>query len=88
MLLLLSEEAVKSSWVKHEVQIALAREIAQDRTILFPLQLDSAIMQAKQPWAAQLRDSRHIGDFTEWQDDAIYQQHLTELLRHLKVKTM
>jgi TIR domain len=85
VLLLLSEHAVNSSWVKHEVQIALAREINQDRTILFPLRLDQAVMQTKVDWAVRLRESRHIGDFTAWQDDAAYQQAFSILLRDLKV---
>ena len=84
-LLLLSEPAVKSSWVKHEVQIALAREIAQDCTILFPLRLDDAVMHTSKDWAVQLHESRHIGDFTNWQDETAYQQAFTTLLKHLKV---
>ncbi len=87
VLLLLSQDAMTSPWVKHEVQTALAREIVQDRIVLFPLRLDEAVMQAKNDWAMRLRESRHIGNFTNWQDDAIYQQRFAELLRHLKVKT-
>ncbi len=85
VLLLLSEHAVSSPWVKHEVQIALAREIAQDCTILFPLRLDQAVLQTNQDWAARLRETRHIGDFTGWQNDDAYQETFSTLLRHLKV---
>jgi uncharacterized protein YjbI with pentapeptide repeats len=84
-LLLLSEHAVNSSWVKHEVQIALAREIDQDCTVLFPLRLDEAIMQTNKDWAVRLRATRHIGDFTSWRDEAAYQQAFSTLLQHLKV---
>jgi hypothetical protein len=73
--------------MKHEVQIALAREITQDRIILFPLQLDQTIMRINEPWVVGLRATRHIGDFSGWQDDTIYRQRFVELLRHLKVKT-
>jgi uncharacterized protein YjbI with pentapeptide repeats len=86
VLLLLSQDAVTSSWVKHEVQIALAKEIAQDRIVLFPLQLDEAILLAQNDWAARLRESRHIRDFSGWQDDTIYLKRFEELLHHLKVK--
>jgi hypothetical protein len=85
VLLLLSEHAVNSAWIKHEVQIALAREIAQDCIILFPLRLDQAVMQTNKDWAARLRESRHIGDFTGWQNKTIYDQAFTTLLQHLKV---
>jgi hypothetical protein len=85
VLLLLSEHAVNSSWVKHEVQVALAREIRQDCTVLFPLRLDQAVMHTSKDWAIRLHEDRHIGDFTGWQDDATYQRSLAMLLRHLKV---
>jgi hypothetical protein len=76
---------VNSSWVKHEVQIALAREVAQDCTILYPVRLDETVMCTSKDWAARLRESRHIGDFTNWQDEAFYQQAFATLLQHLKV---
>ncbi len=85
VLLLLSEHAVNSSWVKHEVQIVLAREIAQDCAVLFPLRLDETIMRTSKDWAVRLRESRHIGDFTGWQDESAYQLALATLLRHLTV---
>ena len=85
VLLLLSEHAVNSSWVKHEVQVALAREIQQDRVVLFPLRLDGAVIQTDKDWAVRLREIRHIGDFTGWQDEATYQEVFATLLRHLKV---
>jgi uncharacterized protein YjbI with pentapeptide repeats len=66
-------------------KVAQAREIAQDRTILFPLRLDQAAMETEKNWAKRLRESRHIGDFTGWPDDAAYNQAFTTLLRHLKV---
>jgi hypothetical protein len=84
-LLLLSEHAINSSWVKHEVQVALAREIGQDCTVLFPLRLDEAVMQTRKDWAVRLRATRHISNFTGWQDDVAYQQAFRTLLQHLKV---
>jgi uncharacterized protein YjbI with pentapeptide repeats len=88
VILLLSEHAVKSNWVAHEVETTLNRQARERREILFPIRLDDAIFQNTDAWAMTLRDSRHIGDFTNWHDDAIYQQHFAELLRHLKVKTI
>jgi hypothetical protein len=87
VLLLLSEHAVQSNWVAHEVETTLNRQVRERRNLLFPLRLDEAVLLAKDDWAARLRDSRHIGDFSGWQDDTIYQQRFAELLRHLKVKT-
>ncbi len=87
VLLLISEHSIASNWVTHEVETALHRQVHERRDILFPLRLDDAVMLARDNWAARLRDSRHIGDFTNWHDEAIYQQHFAELLCHLKVKT-
>lgn len=84
-LILLSEHSVESNWVKHEIMTARAREVKQERTVLFPVRLDNAIMETTKDWAMQLRDTRHIGDFTNWQDEKTYQEKFAELLRHLKV---
>ena len=87
LLLLLSEHAIQSGWVETEVLAALDKEKSQHGEMLFPVRLDETVMHTSQAWAAQLRRSRHIGDFTAWQDETIYQQCFAELLRHLKVKT-
>jgi hypothetical protein len=88
VLLLLSEHAVASSWVAHEVETTLDREVREQCNLLVPLRLDEAVMQAKQRWAMRLREQRHLGDLTAWQDEKTYQQRFAELLRHLKVKTV
>jgi hypothetical protein len=88
VLLLLSEHAVQSHWVAHEVETALNREVHERRDLLFPLRLDEAVLSSEEPWARRLRQQRHIGDFTNWQDEAIYQQRFAELLCHLKVKQL
>ena len=85
VLLLLSEHCVESSWVRSEVELALAREIAQDYTLLFPLRLDQAVMQASKDWAIRLRESRYIGDLTGWQNHSAYQEAFATLLQNLKV---
>lgn len=85
VLLLLSEHSVKSGWVYYEVELALARENRLQRKILFPIRLDDALFNYKAGWVASLQATRHIGDFTHWQDEAAYQQAFVTLLRHLNV---
>jgi len=41
-------------------------------------------MDAKQPWAADLRRQRHIGDFREWKNHDAYEKAFKRLLRDLK----
>jgi uncharacterized protein YjbI with pentapeptide repeats len=84
LLLVLSQYAVRSSWVQDEVEACWEREGRQQRQVLFPIRLDAAITHAQQAWAAAIRRRRHIGDFTRWQDAAAYEESLQRLLRDLK----
>ncbi|GHO88244.1 toll/interleukin-1 receptor domain-containing protein [Dictyobacter formicarum] len=84
LLLLLSEHALASSWVEDEVEAALEKEQRQQREVLFPVRLDDQVLQTSEAWAAKLRRSRHIGDFTHWADPHEYQRAFERLLRDLK----
>jgi hypothetical protein len=84
LLLMLSEHAIWSNWVEIEVRAALEKEQRQHRDVLFPVRLDSSVMETSQAWAAMLRRSRHIGNFTRWTDPQEYQQAFDRLLRDLK----
>ena len=89
LLLILSEDSVNSTWVEDEVESALekerkAKERGEDRTVLFPIRLDSAVMETDAAWAAAIRRTRHIGDFTAWKDHDAYQNSFERLLRDLK----
>jgi hypothetical protein len=84
LLLILSKHSVNSKWVKHEVEHALDHEIKRDKTILFPVRLDDNIMEIDAGWATNIKDTRHIGDFTRWKDHDAYQAAFTRLLRDLK----
>jgi hypothetical protein len=37
-------------------------------------------------WPAYVRNTRHIGDFSNWSDDQSYRQALSKLLRDLKAQ--
>ena len=89
LLLILSEESVNSTWVEDEVESALEKERkskqrGEERIVLFPIRLDSAVMETDAAWAASIRRTRHIGDFTEWKDHDAYQKSFERLLRDLK----
>jgi len=83
-LLLLSAQSIASSWVEKEVEAAFEKEDRQSREVLFPIRLDDTIMQTTQSWAATLRRTRHIGDFTQWKEPKIYRVAFARLLRDLK----
>ena len=57
-----------------EVNAAMEREDREKRTILFPICIDDTVMHAPQPWAADIRRTRQIGDFSKWKNHDWYQE--------------
>jgi len=86
LLLVLSEHSIDSDWVEKEVETAFEEERKRKTTILFPIRLDSAVMETDQAWVADIRRTRHIGDFTNWKDHDAYQKAFERLLRDLKAE--
>ena len=92
LLLILSEHSVDSTWVDNEVESALekeekAKKAGEERTVLFPIRLDSAVEETDAAWAASIRRTRHIGDFSAWKDHDAYKTAFKRLLRDLKDET-
>jgi hypothetical protein len=92
VLLILSENSIRSSWVKREVERALDEETRRqlegrkDWTILFPIRVDDSIFDLDSGWATDVR-RRHIGDFRNWRDSSSYLQAFQRLLRDLKAES-
>jgi hypothetical protein len=84
LLLILSENSLNSVWVESEVEKAFEEEHQRKQTVLFPVRLDEAVMETDQSWAAEIRRTRHIGDFSRWKDHDSYQKAFERLLRDLK----
>ena len=63
---------------------ALKREEVEGNTVLFPVRIDDAVMETPEPWAAQIRKHRHIGDFRKWKDHDVYTKSLERLIRDLR----
>lgn len=57
VLLVLSEQSVKSDWVREEVEACFERESRERTPVLFPIRLDNAIMNAHEAWAASIGGS-------------------------------
>jgi uncharacterized protein YjbI with pentapeptide repeats len=83
LLLVLSGNSINSSWVEREVQTAFEKERQQQPNVLFPVRLDDAVMESTRAWAAEVRRTRHIGDFRSWRDCNSFQSSLDRLLRDL-----
>jgi TIR domain len=84
LMVLLSGNSVGSPWVEKEVETAFEKERRQSRTVLFPIRLDEAVMETNQAWAADIRRTRHIGDFRDWKNHDSYKKAFERLLRDLK----
>jgi hypothetical protein len=83
LLLVLSKTSVQSDWVEKEVESAMERERREKRLVLFPIRVDDAVMKIENGWPADIRRSRHIGDFRRWNEHDDYQQSFARLLRDL-----
>jgi len=84
VLLILSEDAIKSDWVEDEVTAAFAEERRREALLLFPVRLDDTVMETNEPWAGKLRDNRNIGDFSRWKDHDSYKATFKRILRDLR----
>jgi hypothetical protein len=87
LLLVLSENSIQSPWVEREVQAAFEREQKSNKLVLFPICLDEAVMETPKAWAADIRRTRHIGEFHRWRDHESYKRALERLLRDLKAES-
>jgi len=89
LLLILSEQSVESDWVESEVESAFEQERKRTKksTVLFPIRIDDAVMEADVAWAGDIRRTRHIGDFSNWKDHDTYKKAFERLLRDLKGET-
>ncbi len=84
LLLVLSENSVSSQWVEDEVEAALEKEQVEDKTVLFPVRLDGAVMEVKGGWPAAVRRNRHMGDFSDWKNHDSYKKGFERLMRDLR----
>jgi hypothetical protein len=92
LLLILSENSMKSEWVATEIYKARKREFKEGRRVLFPIRLVG--FKAIQEWecfdgdsgkdmAREIREY-FILDFSDWKDHDSYQKAFDRLLRDLK----
>jgi uncharacterized protein YjbI with pentapeptide repeats len=87
LLVVVSENSIRSLWVQEEVEAGLYGEHQHPgSTVLFPIRLDEAIMETQEAWAASLRRTRHIGDFRDWKNHDKYKKAFDRLLRDLKAR--
>jgi hypothetical protein len=84
LVLILSANSIASDWVETEVESALERERKEGRDVLFPIAIDDEGFDSQQPWAADIRRKRQIGDFRNWKSHDDYTRAFEKLVRDLK----
>ncbi len=75
---------LESPWVQTEVETAYERERRYNQIVLFPIKIDDAVTTSVQSWAADIRRTRHIGDFRLWRRVSPYASARDRLLRDLQ----
>lgn len=84
LLLVLSKASVRSDWVQQEISKALELERTRQKTVLFPVRLDDAVLSTRAKGFAQLKN-RLIIDFHNWRDRREYQRAFSRLVRDLAI---
>jgi hypothetical protein len=84
LLIVLSENSIRSSWVEKEIETAYEKERLCGCIVLFPIRLDDGVMNTDQAWAADIRRTYHIDDFSKWEDKVSFQKAFERLVRDLK----
>jgi uncharacterized protein YjbI with pentapeptide repeats len=87
LLLVLSENIIRSNRIEDEVEKVFAEELEAGRQILFPMRIDEEAVESARPWVQKLRERGCVGDFSKWRVRDAYRASLDELLRGLRGKT-
>jgi len=85
VLLILSEDSIAKDWVENEVNAALSEENKRKKPILFPIRVDTAVLDSDQAWAEYIKKTRNICNFSNWKDHDVYHQALENLLVDIRI---
>ena len=86
LLLVLSKHALRSEWVKKEVELARQKERGGKRQVLVPVRLDANSFNHPD-WVGFIKEKRHIANFEQWKQPSIYQKEFQVLLSAFRKET-
>jgi hypothetical protein len=78
---ILSENAIKSTWVRTEVEMALKIEEDCKEKLLFPIKIDNSTTFTSEEWVSKIQETRRIGDFTKEEN---FDRSVDRLIRALR----
>ncbi len=84
LIVILSEESLKSEWVHHEIARALSIEKRTGKNVLFPIALDDSISNISINIMGKLRE-RFILNIDDWSNKNTYKSFLSRLAKSLIV---
>lgn len=84
LLLIISSISYHNKWIENVFKAAFDKETNSDKGILFPILIDDIVSKMDIGWAAAIKQSRFIGDFTLWKDQDFYDTALEKLIRDLE----
>jgi hypothetical protein len=85
VVIILSRHSIASAWVKKEAETAFENQQRTGDQLLFPIRIDSEVMDTEVAWAADIRRQRNIKDFSAWPDDDQYRAALERLIHSLRI---
>jgi len=86
VLLILSEQSLKSDWVEHEVRTARELEKELKRDVLCPVALDASWKTSRWPKRVMEQIMEYnIIDFSEWEDDTRFATNFNKLIDGLEL---
>ncbi len=84
LLTVLSTSAINSEWVESEVENAFEEERRRKRSVILPIRVDDAVLTTDRAWAAEIRRTRRIADFTQWQKAREYALALDKVINDIR----
>ncbi|HVB24892.1 MAG TPA: toll/interleukin-1 receptor domain-containing protein [Ktedonobacteraceae bacterium] len=84
LLVIFSQHALASEWVRYEVELARQKERKRNTTVIVPICLDASVMN-EPGWATFIGNKRHIRSFVGWERLHSYPEALKLLLRDLQM---
>ncbi len=86
LLVIISSSSEDSEWVEQEVEKAFAKERRTKSFCILPIRIDDTAMTSSKAWIEALRNTRLIGDFTDWSDPSARDKLKEYLLQALRLE--
>lgn len=84
LIIVLSSNSMKSGWVEDEIETVMEKEYKTSDTLFIPIRIDDSLWQLETAWGNKIKRTRHIGDFSRWQNRDEYLKSFKKLIMSIK----